>query len=310
MSNKKVYLSSIIVLATLVCGPNTVTAEQFSTGKVSSYQASLVEGELTAQEALKQRQPQAGESSKASFEDFPEDSQTQEAPLDSKVEFEPIPEIAEVEPISLDSGQVRSSESEKSKLKALPIVPRNEEINWAAAANARLPISEEDSLEIDNPKPHVRSLPSLTFQYMVAKHNLNQKMDALNQATKKLALLMTQKPDLTTQVYTIGHTFGEVLATHYEKKTVYKSKPSNQTVGTPSAIIDELRKLISHIGDSKQEIKVPYNRKISMITVKKKVSLPATGGKVSLSLTLLGLASLITAPAMALRHTNKLGNFD
>ena len=36
MSNKKVYLSSIIVLATLVCGPNTVTAEQFSTGKVSS----------------------------------------------------------------------------------------------------------------------------------------------------------------------------------------------------------------------------------------------------------------------------------
>ncbi|MGG6795069.1 UNVERIFIED_CONTAM: LPXTG cell wall anchor domain-containing protein [Streptococcus canis] len=310
MSNKKVYLSSIIVLATLVYGPNTVTAEQFSTGKVSSYQASLVEGELTAQESLKQWQPQAGESSKASFEDFPEDSQTQEAPLDSKVEFEPIPEIAEVEPISLDSGQVRSSESEKSELKALPIVPRNEEINWAAAANARLSISEEDSLEIDNPKPHVRSLPSLTFQYMVAKHNLNQKMDALNQATKKLALLMTQKPDLTTQVYTIGHTFGEVLATHYEKKTVYKSKPSNQTVGTPSAIIDELRKLISHIGDSKEEITVPYNRKISMITVKKKVSLPATGGKVSLSLTLLGLASLITVPAMALRHTNKLGNFD
>ncbi|MDV5973955.1 hypothetical protein FMV2238Y02_13500 [Streptococcus canis] len=310
MSNKKVYLSSIIVLATLVCGPNTVTAEQFSTGKVSSYQASLVEGELTAQEALKQWQPQAGETSKASFEDFPEDSQTQEAPLDSKVEFEPIPEIAEVEPISLDSGQVRSSESEKPELKALPIVPRNEEINWAAAANARLPISEEDSLEIDNPKPHVRSLPSLTFQYMVAKHNLNQKMDALNQATKKLALLMTQKPDLTTQVYTIGHTFGEVLATHYEKKTVYKSKPSNQTVGTPSAIIDELRKLISHIGDSKEEITVPYNRKINIITVKKKVSLPATGGKVSLSLTLLGLAFLITAPAMALRHTNKLGNFD
>ncbi|MDV5977019.1 UNVERIFIED_CONTAM: LPXTG cell wall anchor domain-containing protein [Streptococcus canis] len=310
MSNKKVYLSSIIVLATLVYGPNTVTAEQFSTGKVSSYQASLVEGELTAQESLKQWQPQAGESSKASFEDFPEDSQTQEAPLDSKVEFEPIPEIAEVEPISLDSGQARSSESEKPELKALPIVPRNEEINWAAAANTRLPISEEDSLEIDNPKPHVRSLPSLTFQYMVAKHNLNQKMDALNQATKKLALLMTQKPDLTTRVYTIGHTFGEVLATHYEKKIVYKSKPSNQTVGTPSAIIDELRKLISHIGDSKEEITVPYNRKINIITVKKKVSLPATGGKVSLSLTLLGLASLITAPAMALRHTNKLGDFD
>ncbi|MGT2934289.1 LPXTG cell wall anchor domain-containing protein [Streptococcus castoreus] len=294
MLNKKVCLASIIVLATLSCGSWTITADQLSMMETKvEKQMSPTESALPSKEEHVM-EDQTGESTEKTFEDFPEASQIE------KLE-------------NVTHGQFSSSQLDKSvnldnseDLKPLPI--RGGESDNLPLEDARVTClpTADDQLDT-NPTPHMRSSSSSILRYMIAKHNLFEKMEAFNSATAKFTTMMAQKSDLTTQVYSVGDSFGEVMAAYHEKKqmeqSLYKTKYLDQTIEKPSAIIDELGRLISYIGGYKKDISIPYNRKVSMVVTKKKITLPATRDKSSMLISLLGITSLVAALFIKLRKS-------
>ncbi|MDV6872786.1 LPXTG cell wall anchor domain-containing protein, partial [Pseudomonas aeruginosa] len=158
------------------------------------------------------------------------------------------------------------------------------------------------------PKPHLRSLSDTALRSGEIRGHLDNKLDALSVTATKLALTMAQKFDLTTHVYSIGESFSEVLAAHYEDRKAEsafsKKKRFHLPIATPDVVIEELRRLVSSIGSSKEDVSVPYNRKLGMAVAKRKIALPQTGEEFSYYPALLGLMILGLTPIMIPKKIN------
>lgn len=266
MSNKKIYFASIMVLAVLSCSFSTVRATQQSSKDVKvDHQITTDQDTSTSAKSVPQEQSEA----KQEIPDFPlADDFEDDLEEDEGHYFE-----REGEPSAEDEGLDKPSLAETSAGEADTPMLMN-------AISVSLPVLD-DQENSDKPTPNVRTAPSPALRYMVAKRQLLEKMEALNAATTKLASLVSKKSDLTTQVYSHGEVFGEVLAAHYEKKkveqTIDRKRGTSHQTNQPSVIIDELGRIISYIGDNRKDVPVPYNRKISFLVRKEKKDLPVTG---------------------------------
>lgn len=189
------------------------------------------------------------------------------------------------------------------------IMPSDDELfDLTDAVETRLTVSSAPHLEAELPKPHLRSLSDTALRSGEIRGHLDNKLDALSVTATKLALTMAQKFDLTTHVYSIGESFSEVLAAHYEDRKAEsafsKKKRFHLPIATPDVVIEELRRLVSSIGSSKEDVSVPYNRKLGMAVAKRKIALPQTGEGFSYYPALLGLMILGLTPIMIPKKIN------
>ncbi|WP_033887920.1 LPXTG cell wall anchor domain-containing protein, partial [Streptococcus pyogenes] len=189
------------------------------------------------------------------------------------------------------------------------IMPSDDELfDLTDAVETRLTVSSAPHLEAELPKPHLRSLSDTALRSGEIRGHLDNKLDTLSVTATKLALTMAQKFDLTTHVYSIGESFSEVLAAHYEDRKAEsafsKKKRFHLPIATPDVVIEELRRLVSSIGSSKEDVSVPYNRKLGMAVKKKKIALPQTGEEFSYYPALLGLMILGLTPIMIPKKIN------
>lgn len=189
------------------------------------------------------------------------------------------------------------------------IMPSDDELfDLTDAVETRLTVSSAPHLEAELPKPHLRSLSDTALRSGEIRGHLDNKLDALSVTATKLALTMAQKFDLTTHVYSIGESFSEVLAAHYEDRKAEsafsKKKRFHLPIATPDVVIEELRRLVSSIGSSKEDVSVPYNRKLGMAVAKRKIALPQTGEEFSYYPALLGLMILGLTPIMIPKKIN------
>ncbi|HGE7697438.1 TPA: LPXTG cell wall anchor domain-containing protein [Streptococcus pyogenes] len=83
-----------------------------------------------------------------------------------------------------------------------------------------------------------------------------------------------------------------------------KKKRFHLPIATPDVVIEELRRLVSSIGSSKEDVSVPYNRKLGMAVAKRKIALPQTGEGFSYYPALLGLMILGLTPIMIPKKIN------
>ncbi|HEP2626076.1 TPA: LPXTG cell wall anchor domain-containing protein [Streptococcus pyogenes] len=309
MTSKKACLSSIIVLASLTCGNDTVSANHLSaTGDKFDDCSTLVEKDVAPKDELEMlawSSSQTTDDADRDYEDFlDDDSFISQNETDKMFEnltddrllnkLDELDELDEEDTIEPEQNVIMPSDDELFDL--------------TDAVETRLTVSSAPHLEAELPKPHLRSLSDTALRSGEIRGHLDNKLDALSVTATKLALTMAQKFDLTTHVYSIGESFSEVLAAHYEDRKAEsafsKKKRFHLPIATPDVVIEELRRLVSSIGSSKEDVSVPYNRKLGMAVAKRKIALPQTGEEFSYYPALLGLMILGLTPIMIPKKIN------
>ncbi|HEP3013047.1 TPA: LPXTG cell wall anchor domain-containing protein [Streptococcus pyogenes] len=306
MTSKKACLSSIIVLASLTCGNDTVSANHLSaTGDKFDDCSTLVEKDVAPKDELEMlawSSSQTTDDADRDYEDFLDD--------DSFISQNETDKMFE----NLTDDRLLNKLDELDELDTIEpeqnvIMPSDDELfDLTDAVETRLTVSSAPHLEAELPKPHLRSLSDTALRSGEIRGHLDNKLDALSVTATKLALTMAQKFDLTTHVYSIGESFSEVLAAHYEDRKAEsafsKKKRFHLPIATPDVVIEELRRLVSSIGSSKEDVSVPYNRKLGMAVAKRKIALPQTGEEFSYYPALLGLMILGLTPIMIPKKIN------
>ncbi|HEQ8684753.1 TPA: LPXTG cell wall anchor domain-containing protein [Streptococcus pyogenes] len=306
MTSKKACLSSIIVLASLTCGNDTVSANHLSaTGDKFDDCSTLVEKDVAPKDELEMlawSSSQTTDDADRDYEDFlDDDSFISQNETDKMFEnltddrlLNELDELDEEDTIEPEQNVIMPSDDELFDL--------------TDAVETRLTVSSAPHLEAELPKPHLRSLSDTALRSGEIRGHLDNKLDALSVTATKLALTMAQKFDLTTHVYSIGESFSEVLAAHYEDRKAEsafsKKKRFHLPIATPDVVIEELRRLVSSIGSSKEDVSVPYSRKLGMAVAKRKIALPQTGEGFSYYPALLGLMILGLTPIMIPKKIN------
>ncbi|HEQ4785714.1 TPA: LPXTG cell wall anchor domain-containing protein [Streptococcus pyogenes] len=311
MTSKKACLSSIIVLASLTCGNDTVSANHLSaTGDKFDDCSKLVEKDVAPKDELEMlawSSSQTTDDADRDYEDFLDDDSFNDDSFISQNEtdkmFENLTDDRLLDELD-EEDEEDTIEPEQNV-----IMPSDDELfDLTDAVETRLTVSSAPHLEAELPKPHLRSLSDTALRSGEIRGHLDNKLDALSVIATKLALTMAQKFDLTTHVYSIGESFSEVLAAHYEDRKAEsafsKKKRFHLPIATPDVVIEELRRLVSSIGSSKEDVSVPYNRKLGMAVAKRKIALPQTGEEFSYYPALLGLMILGLTPIMIPKKIN------
>ncbi|HGK7885307.1 LPXTG cell wall anchor domain-containing protein [Streptococcus pyogenes] len=314
MTSKKACLSSIIVLASLTCGNDTVSANHLSaTGDKFDDCSTLVEKDVAPKDELEMlawSSSQTTDDADRDYEDFLDDDSFNDDSFISQNETDKMFENLTDDRL-LDELDEEDEEDEEDTIEPEQnvIMPSDDELfDLTDAVETRLTVSSAPHLEAELPKPHLRSLSDTALRSGEIRGHLDNKLDALSVTATKLALTMAQKFDLTTHVYSIGESFSEVLAAHYEDRKAEsafsKKKRFHLPIATPDVVIEELRRLVSSIGSSKEDVSVPYNRKLGMAVAKRKIALPQTGEGFSYYPALLGLMILGLTPIMIPKKIN------
>lgn len=314
MTSKKACLSSIIVLASLTCGNDTVSANHLSaTGDKFDDCSTLVEKDVAPKDELEMlawSSSQTTDDADRDYEDFLDDDSFNDDSFISQNETDKMFENLTDDRL-LNELDEEDEEDEEDTIEPEQnvIMPSDDELfDLTDAVETRLTVSSAPHLEAELPKPHLRSLSDTALRSGEIRGHLDNKLDALSVTATKLALTMAQKFDLTTHVYSIGESFSEVLAAHYEDRKAEsafsKKKRFHLPIATPDVVIEELRRLVSSIGSSKEDVSVPYNRKLGMAVVKRKIALPQTGEEFSYYPALLGLMILELTPIMIPKKIN------
>ncbi|VHE03741.1 LPXTG-motif cell wall anchor domain-containing protein [Streptococcus pyogenes] len=315
MTSKKACLSSIIVLASLTCGNDTVSANHLSaTGDKFDDCSTLVEKDVAPKDELEMlawSSSQTTDDADRDYEDFLDDDSFISQNETDKM-FENLTDDRLLN--ELDESDESDEEDEEDEEDTIEpeqnvIMPSDDELfDLTDAVETRLTVSSAPHLEAELPKPHLRSLSDTALRSGEIRGHLDNKLDALSVTATKLALTMAQKFDLTTHVYSIGESFSEVLAAHYEDRKAEsafsKKKRFHLPIATPDVVIEELRRLVSSIGSSKEDVSVPYSRKLGMAVAKRKIALPQTGEGFSYYPALLGLMILGLTPIMIPKKIN------
>ncbi|HHJ9443665.1 TPA: LPXTG cell wall anchor domain-containing protein [Streptococcus pyogenes] len=308
MTSKKACLSSIIVLASLTCGNDTVSANHLSaTGDKFDDCSTLVEKDVAPKDELEMlawSSSQITDDADRDYEDFLDDDSFNDDSFISQNETDKMFENLTDDRLLDELDEEDTIEPEQNV-----IMPSDDELfDLTDAVETRLTVSSAPHLEAELPKPHLRSLSDTALRSGEIRGHLDNKLDALSVTATKLALTMAQKFDLTTHVYSIGESFSEVLAAHYEDRKAEsafsKKKRFHLPIATPDVVIEELRRLVSSIGSSKEDVSVPYNRKLGMAVAKRKIALPQTGEEFSYYPALLGLMILGLTPIMIPKKIN------
>ncbi|HEQ0688397.1 TPA: LPXTG cell wall anchor domain-containing protein [Streptococcus pyogenes] len=308
MTSKKACLSSIIVLASLTCGNDTVSANHLSaTGDKFDDCSTLVEKDVAPKDELEMlawSSSQTTDDADRDYEDFLDDDSFNDDSFISQNETDKMFENLTDDRLLDELDEEDTIEPEQNV-----IMPSDDELfDLTDAVETRLTVSSAPHLEAELPKPHLRSLSDTALRSGEIRGHLDNKLDALSVTATKLALTMAQKFDLTTHVYSIGESFSEVLAAHYEDRKAEsafsKKKRFHPPIATPDVVIEELRRLVSSIGSSKEDVSVPYNRKLGMAVAKRKIALPQTGEEFSYYPALLGLMILGLTPIMIPKKIN------
>ncbi|HEP1431305.1 LPXTG cell wall anchor domain-containing protein [Streptococcus pyogenes] len=306
MTSKKACLSSIIVLASLTCGNDTVSANHLSaTGDKFDDCSTLVEKDVAPKDELEMlawSSSQTTDDADRDYENFLDDDSFIFQNETDKM-FENLTDDRLLNELD-EEDEEDTIEPEQNV-----IMPSDDELfDLTDAVETRLTVSSAPHLEAELPKPHLRSLSDTALRSGEIRGHLDNKLDALSVTATKLALTMAQKFDLTTHVYSIGESFSEVLAAHYEDRKAEsafsKKKRFHLPIATPDVVIEELRRLVSSIGSSKEDVSVPYNRKLGMAVAKRKIALPQTGEGFSYYPALLGLMILGLTPIMIPKKIN------
>ncbi|HES5977120.1 TPA: LPXTG cell wall anchor domain-containing protein [Streptococcus pyogenes] len=309
MTSKKACLSSIIVLASLTCGNDTVSANHLSaTGDKFDDCSTLVEKDVAPKDELEMlawSSSQTTDDADRDYEDFLDDDSFISQNETDKM-FKNLTDDRLLN--ELDESD-EEDEEDTIEPEQNVIMPSDDEVfDLTDAVETRLTVSSAPHLEAELPKPHLRSLSDTALRSGEIRGHLDNKLDALSVTATKLALTMAQKFDLTTHVYSIGESFSEVLAAHYEDRKAEsafsKKKRFHLPIATPDVVIEELRRLVSSIGSSKEDVSVPYNRKLGMAVAKRKIALPQTGEEFSYYPALLGLMILGLTPIMIPKKIN------
>ncbi|HEP2112155.1 TPA: LPXTG cell wall anchor domain-containing protein [Streptococcus pyogenes] len=314
MTSKKACLSSIIVLASLTCGNDTVSANHLSaTGDKFDDCSTLVEKDVAPKDELEMlawSSSQTTDDADRDYEDFLDDDSFNDDSFISQNETDKMFENLTDDRLlnELDESD-EEDEEDTIEPEQNVIMPSDDELfDLTDAVETRLTVSSAPHLEAELPKPHLRSLSDTALRSGEIRGLLDNKLDALSVTATKLALTMAQKFDLTTHVYSIGESFSEVLAAHYEDRKAEsafsKKKRFHLPIATPDVVIEELRRLVSSIGSSKEDVSVPYNRKLGMAVAKRKIALPQTGEEFSYYPALLGLMILGLTPIMIPKKIN------
>ncbi|HES1969867.1 TPA: LPXTG cell wall anchor domain-containing protein [Streptococcus pyogenes] len=312
MTSKKACLSSIIVLASLTCGNDTVSANHLSaTGDKFDDCSTLVEKDVAPKDELEMlawSSSQTTDDADRDYEDFLDDDSFISQNETDKM-FENLTDDRLLN--ELDELDEENEEDEEDTIEPEQnvIMPSDDELfDLTDAVETRLTVSSAPHLEAELPKPHLRSLSDTALRSGEIRGHLDNKLDALSVTATKLALTMAQKFDLTTHVYSIGESFSEVLAAHYEDRKAEsafsKKKRFHLPIATPDVVIEELRRLVSSIGSSKEDVSVPYSRKLGMAVAKRKIALPQTGEGFSYYPVLFGLMILGLTPIMIPKKIN------
>ncbi|HES2062072.1 TPA: LPXTG cell wall anchor domain-containing protein [Streptococcus pyogenes] len=308
MTSKKACLSSIIVLASLTCGNDTVSANHLSaTGDKFDDCSTLVEKDVAPKDELEMlawSSSQTTDDADRDYEDFLDGDSFNDDSFISQNETDKMFENLTDDRLLDELDEEDTIEPEQNV-----IMPSDDELfDLTDAVETRLTVSSAPHLEAELPKPHLRSLSDTALRSGEIRGHLDNKLDALSVTATKLALTMAQKFDLTTHVYSIGESFSEVLAAHYEDRKAEsafsKKKRFHLPIATPDVVIEELRRLVSSIGSSKEDVSVPYNRKLGMAVAKRKIALPQTGEEFSYYPALLGLMILGLTPIMIPKKIN------
>ncbi len=308
MTSKKACLSSIIVLASLTCGNDTVSANHLSaTGDKFDDCSTLVEKDVAPKDELEMlawSSSQTTDDADRDYEDFLDDDSFNDDSFISQNETDKMFENLTDDRLLDELDEEDTIEPEQNV-----IMPSDDELfDLTDAVETRLTVSSAPHLEAELPKPHLRSLSDTALRSGEIRGHLDNKLDALSVTATKLALTMAQKFDLTTHVYSIGESFSEVLAAHYEDRKAEsafsKKKRFHLPIATPDVVIEDLRRLVSSIGSSKEDVSVPYNRKLGMAVAKRKIALPQTGEEFSYYPALLGLMILGLTPIMIPKKIN------
>ncbi|MGS7206352.1 LPXTG cell wall anchor domain-containing protein [Streptococcus pyogenes] len=308
MTSKKACLSSIIVLASLTCGNDTVSANHLSaTGDKFDDCSTLVEKDVAPKDELEMlawSSSQTTDDADRDYEDFLDDDSFNDDSFISQNETDKMFENLTDDRLLDELDEEDTIEPEQNV-----IMPSDDELfDLTDAVETRLTVSSAPHLEAELPKPHLRSLSDTALRSGEIRGHLDNKLDALSVTATKLALTMAQKFDLITHVYSIGESFSEVLAAHYEDRKAEsafsKKKRFHLPIATPDVVIEELRRLVSSIGSSKEDVSVPYNRKLGMAVAKRKIALPQTGEEFSYYPALLGLMILGLTPIMIPKKIN------
>ncbi|MFF1072721.1 peptidase [Streptococcus pyogenes] len=281
MTSKKACLSSIIVLASLTCGNDTVSANHLSaTGDKFDDCSTLVEKDVAPEDELEMlawSSSQTTDDADRDYEDFLDDDSFNDDSFISQNETDKMFENLTDDRLLNELDE--EDEEDTIEPEQNVIMPSDDELfDLTDAVETRLTVSSAPHLEAELPKPHLRSLSDTALRSGEIRGHLDNKLDALSVTATKLALTMAQKFDLTTHVYSIGESFSEVLAAHYEDRKAEsafsKKKRFHLPIATPDVVIEELRRLVSSIGSSKEDVSVPYNRKLGMAVAKRKIALP------------------------------------
>ena len=314
MTSKKACLSSIIVLASLTCGNDTVSANHLSaTGDKFDDCSTLVEKDVAPKDELEMlawSSSQTTDDADRDYEDFLDDDSFNDDSFISQNETDKMFENLTDDRLLNELDELDELDEEDTiEPEQNVIMPSDDELfDLTDAVETRLTVSSAPHLEAELPKPHLRSLSDTALRSGEIRGHLDNKLDTLSVTATKLALTMAQKFDLTTHVYSIGESFSEVLAAHYEDRKAEsafsKKKRVHLPIATPDVVIEELRRLVSSIGSSKEDVSVPYNRKLGMAVAKRKIALPQTGEEFSYYPALLGLMILGLTPIMIPKKIN------
>ncbi|AWS23493.1 LPXTG cell wall anchor domain-containing protein [Streptococcus pyogenes] len=311
MTSKKACLSSIIVLASLTCGNDTVSANHLSaTGDKFDDCSTLVEKDVAPKDELEMlawSSSQTTDDADRDYEDFLDDDSFNDDSFISQNETDKMFENLTDDRLLNELDELDEEDTIEPEQNV--IMPSDDELfDLTDAVETRLTVSSAPHLEAELPKPHLRSLSDTALRSGEIRGHLDNKLDTLSVTATKLALTMAQKFDLTTHVYSIGESFSEVLAAHYEDRKAEsafsKKKRFHLPIATPDVVIEELRRLVSSIGSSKEDVSVPYNRKLGMAVAKRKIALPQTGEEFSYYPALLGLMILGLTPIMIPKKIN------
>ncbi|HGK7811837.1 TPA: LPXTG cell wall anchor domain-containing protein [Streptococcus pyogenes] len=311
MTSKKACLSSIIVLASLTCGNDTVSANHLSaTGDKFDDCSTLVEKDVAPKDELEMlawSSSQTTDDADRDYEDFLDDDSFNDDSFISQNETDKTFENLTDDRLLNELDELDEEDTIEPEQNV--IMPSDDELfDLTDAVETRLTVSSAPHLEAELPKPHLRSLSDTALRSGEIRGHLDNKLDTLSVTATKLALTMAQKFDLTTHVYSIGESFSEVLAAHYEDRKAEsafsKKKRFHLPIATSDVVIEELRRLVSSIGSSKEDVSVPYNRKLGMAVAKRKIALPQTGEEFSYYPALLGLMILGLTPIMIPKKIN------
>lgn len=280
MTSKKACLSSIIVLASLTCGNDTVSANHLSaTGDKFDDCSTLVEKDVAPKDELEMlawSSSQTTDDADRDYEDFLDDDSFNDDSFISQNETDKMFENLTDDRLLNELDELDELDEEDTiEPEQNVIMPSDDELfDLTDAVETCLTVSSAPHLEAELPKPHLRSLSDTALRSGEIRGHLDNKLDTLSVTATKLALTMAQKFDLTTHVYSIGESFSEVLAAHYEDRKAEsafsKKKRFHLPIATPDVVIEELRRLVSSIGSSKEDVSVPYNRKLGMAVAKEK----------------------------------------